>query len=422
MVHEIVDALGGRSIEVPDDARSTYHAAAAIASNHLVALLGQVQRVAAQAGIPLEAYLDLVRGTVDNVAALGPAAALTGPVARGDWETVARHLAALPADERTAYQAMANEAARLGGRERPGVGFGPRPGRRSRQQWSTRMPLTVLDRADSFRKALDAERQAGHSVGLVPTMGYLHAGHTSLMQRAAAECDVVAATSFVNPLQFAPGEDLAAYPRDPEGDQAKAAAAGVEILFAPPTDEMFPEPPLTAVTVASLSDTLEGASRPSHFAGVATVVTKLFALAGPCRAYFGEKDFQQLAVIRRLVQDLSLPVEVVGCPTVRDSDGLALSSRNAYLSAEERAVAPALYRALSAGRRLIEEHHETDAGAVRAAMHDVITAEPLVALDYAEVVNVADLSSLSTISGEVRLLIAARLGRARLIDNLGAAT
>jgi pantoate--beta-alanine ligase len=284
------------------------------------------------------------------------------------------------------------------------------------------MPLTVLDRADSFRKALDAERQAGHSVGLVPTMGYLHAGHTSLMQRAAAECDVVAATSFVNPLQFAPGEDLAAYPRDPEGDQAKAAAAGVEILFAPPTDEMFPEPPLTAVTVASLSDTLEGASRPSHFAGVATVVTKLFALAGPCRAYFGEKDFQQLAVIRRLVQDLSLPVEVVGCPTVRDSDGLALSSRNAYLSAEERAVAPALYRALSAGRRLIEEDHETEAAAVLAAMHAVISAEPLIALDYVKVVNAADLSSLSTISGEVRLLIAAHLGRARLIDNLGAAT
>jgi len=282
--------------------------------------------------------------------------------------------------------------------------------------------LTVIDRADAFHKALEAERQAGRSVGLVPTMGYLHAGHTSLMRRAAAECDVGAATSFVNPLQFAPTEDLAAYPRDPEGDRAKAAAAGVDIFFAPPIDEMFPEPPRTAVTVAGLSEILEGKSRPSHFAGVATVVTKLFALAGPCRAYFGEKDYQQLAVIRRLVQDLSLPVEVVGCPTVRDTDGLALSSRNAYLTAAERAVAPALYRALSAGRRLIEEDHETDPAAVRAATHTMITAEPLMTLDYTEVVNAADLAPLSTISGEVRLLIAVRLGRARLIDNMGAAT
>ena len=284
------------------------------------------------------------------------------------------------------------------------------------------MPLTLLDGAEAFRKALDAERASGHTIGLVPTMGYLHGGHVSLMRRAAGQCDVVAATIFVNPLQFGPGEDLSAYPRDLDGDQAKAADAGVSYLFVPSREEMFPEEPLTIVSVAGTSDRLEGASRPGHFAGVATIVTKLFGLAGPCLAYFGEKDYQQLAVIRRLVHDLSLPVHVVGCPTVRDSDGLALSSRNAYLTAAERTVAPTLYRALSAGRRAIEEDHVTHPDEVRAAMRAVIASAPAITLDYAEVVSAADLSPLPTITGEVRLLIAARLGRARLIDNMGATT
>lgn len=210
--------------------------------------------------------------------------------------------------------------------------------------------LTVLDRRDEFRKALDAERAAGRSIGLVPTMGAFHAGHTSLMRTAAVECDVVAATLFVNRLQFGPAEDLATYPRDLEGDLAQAETAGVTYLFAPSEAEMFPEAPITAVTVAGLSDVLEGAARPGHFTGVATIVAKFLALAGTCRAYFGEKDFQQLAVIRRMVADLSLPAEIVGCPIVRDADGLALSSRNAYLTPEQRAVAPALHQALLAGR------------------------------------------------------------------------
>jgi pantoate--beta-alanine ligase len=280
--------------------------------------------------------------------------------------------------------------------------------------------LTVLDRKDAFRKALDAERGAGRRVGLVPTMGALHAGHLSLMARAAAECDVVAATLFVNPLQFAPSDDLSAYPRDAAGDAAKTDQAGVAFLFAPDQSEMFPAPSLTSVAVAGVSEGLEGEHRPGHFTGVATIVTKLFALAGTCRAYFGEKDFQQLAVIRRLVDDLSLPVEVIGCPTVRASDGLALSSRNAYLTAEERAVAPALYRALSTGRSAIEESHETDPDAVRRVMAEVIDAEPRFTLDYADVVASGDLVRLNPLAGEIRLLIAARLGRARLIDNLGA--
>jgi pantoate--beta-alanine ligase len=280
------------------------------------------------------------------------------------------------------------------------------------------MTLAVLDRLEPYRKALDSERGAGRTVGLVPTMGALHAGHVSLIRRAAAECDVVAVTLFVNPLQFGPHEDLAAYPRDLDGDLAKVEEAGGAYVLAPPVAEMFAEPPLTSVTVAGLSDGLEGASRPGHFAGVATIVAKLFAASGSCRAYFGEKDYQQLAVIRRMALDLGFPVEVIGCPTVREPDGLALSSRNAYLTPAERAVAPVLHRALVAGRQAIEAG-ERDPGAVSDAMAAVIAAEPAVELDYAAV-TADDLSPLSAVTGDVRLLIAARLGNARLIDNLGA--
>src|SRR5205823_4752076 len=190
-------------------------------------------------------------------------------------------------------------------------------------------------------------RAQGQRVGLVPTMGYLHAGHASLIEAAARDNDVVAVTVFVNPLQFGPTEDLAAYPRDLERDTKLAEQAGASVVFAPSVEEMYPTgEPLTTVAVRQVSEPLEGRFRPTHFAGVATVVAKLFALAGPCRAYFGEKDYQQLAVIRRMSADLSFPVEVVGCPTVRDPDGLAKSSRNAYLTTEERAVAPTLHRAL----------------------------------------------------------------------------
>jgi pantoate--beta-alanine ligase len=316
------------------------------------------------------------------------------------------------------------------------------------------MRLTVLDRRDGFRKALDAERAAGRTIGLVPTMGALHAGHTSLMRQAAAECDVVVASLFVNRLQFGPAEDLATYPRDFDGDLAQAEMAGVAYLFAPTETEMFPEPPITAVTVAGLSDVLEGAARPGHFTGVATIVAKLLALAGPCRAYFGEKDYQQLAIIRRLVADLSLPAEIVGCPIVRAGDGLALSSRNAYLTPDQRSVAPALYQALLAGRAaaaargaptapggagLLPPSARTaptapagadlpaapaaaaapvDAESVRAAMVARVARHPAFQLDYAEVVDAIDLSPLTVVDRDARLLIAARLGRTRLIDNL----
>lgn len=279
--------------------------------------------------------------------------------------------------------------------------------------------MQIHETIGAFRKALDAERAAGRTVGLVPTMGFLHDGHASLMTRAATECDVTAATIFVNPLQFGPGEDLDAYPRDLDGDIATATTARITHLFTPSRREMFPGDVATSVRVAGLSEMLEGASRPGHFDGVATIVAKLFAIAGPCRAYFGEKDFQQLAVIRRMVSDLSLPVEVVACETVRDASGLALSSRNAYLSADERRAATVLSRALQLGLGCIERG-ERDPAAVCSVIEQEIAREPLATLDYAAAVDAETLQPPSLLSGAVQLLVAARVGSARLIDNVGA--
>jgi len=269
------------------------------------------------------------------------------------------------------------------------------------------------------RWVLDEARREGGTVGLVPTMGYLHDGHLSLMAAARADTDLVVATIFVNPLQFAPGEDLASYPRDPEGDRAKAQRAGVDLLFSPEHAEMYPEPVLTTVSVGGLSQSMEGASRPTHFAGVATVVAKLFAIVGPCRAYFGEKDFQQLAVVCRMAADLSFPVEVVGCPIVREPDGLAMSSRNAYLTPEEREAAPVLQRALKAGAASVLAG-ERDPAAVTALVGEIIAAEPRAELDYVALVDPATLEPPpgELKAGTYRLLTAARLGTPRLLDNI----
>jgi pantoate--beta-alanine ligase len=264
--------------------------------------------------------------------------------------------------------------------------------------------MRVLDRGDQLRKELETARAAGHRIGLVPTMGALHEGHASLIRRSASECDLTVVTVFVNPLQFNPSEDLDDYPSDLDNDVEVAVASGAALVFAPPVEEMYPGgPPGVTVHVAGV-DVLEGASRPGHFDGVATVVAKLFNLAGPCRAYFGEKDWQQLGVVRRLSADLSFPVEVVACPTVREPDGLACSSRNVRLSREERGAAPVLHRALSTAA-LAMAAGECDPDVVRRLMANLVAKEPLADLDYAEVL--AD-----------RLVIAARFGSVRLIDNV----
>ena len=278
--------------------------------------------------------------------------------------------------------------------------------------------MRVFTTIADARAFLDDVRRDRRSVGLVPTMGYLHAGHASLVEASVAANDVTLVTVFVNPLQFAPDEDLAAYPRDLDADVALAGAAGADAVLAPSVDEMYPQPIATTVTVGGISARLEGASRPTHFDGVSTVVAKLFAIAGPCRAYFGEKDFQQLAIVRRMAFDLSLPVEVVGCPIVREPDGLAMSSRNVYLTDAERSGAPVLHRALRLGVDLVERGERSSA-VVRRAMLDLIAAVPEAAVDYVAIVDAATFDEVDPLAGEIRLLVAVRFGRARLIDNVG---
>ena len=301
------------------------------------------------------------------------------------------------------------------------------------------MPVEVIQQAPVWRERMDACRRAAFAtdqgpapvptpshVALVPTMVALHAGHMSLIRRAAGERGrggTVAVTIYVNPLQFGAGEDLAAYPRSLDNDLRRAEEAGADLVFAPSPDQMWPDGPdarRTTVAVGRLTDAMEGEKRPGHFDGVTTIVAKLLSLTGPCWAYFGEKDFQQLAVVRRMVSDLSLPVEVVGCPTVRDGDGMAFSSRNAYLSPEERAVGPNLFYALLAGKRAIEDDAIDDPEKVEAIMAESVGRHPDFTLDYCRVARPDDLTRPARITREVRLFMAAHLGRARLIDNVAA--
>ena len=290
---------------------------------------------------------------------------------------------------------------------------------------ASRDPLVIerpvlIERIGDLRGRLDAARAQGRTVGFVPTMGAFHAGHCSLMRTARANHDIVVVSLFVNPLQFGSGEDLDRYPRDLAGDLAAAGAAGADILFAPPVEEMypgFPAPPLTTVSVAGLTEGLCGSSRPGHFDGVATVVTKLFGIVGPSTAYFGRKDAQQLAVVRRMAADLCLPVEIVGCPLVREADGVAMSSRNRNLSPAEREAATVIYRGLQSGAELVLGG-ERDAGRLRRVVANVLTTEELVRLEYAEVVAADTLAPLEVLDGEVLVAVAARVGQVRLIDNM----
>jgi len=268
-----------------------------------------------------------------------------------------------------------------------------------------------------LRAATDAARASGAGVGFVPTMGALHAGHRALLARARAENGLVVASVFVNPLQFGPAEDLASYPRDREADLAVLAAEGTDLAFLPAEGEVWPAPPEVRLQVGALADRLEGLVRPGHLDGVATVVAKLLHLAGPSRAYFGQKDAQQLAVVRRMVEDLAFPNEIVACPTVREPDGLAVSSRNAYLSAAERERATALYRALSAGRTAFQAGRR-DRAAVEAAARDLLEDVPGVEPDYVALVEEATFEPAKQAEPGQVLAAAARVGRTRLIDNV----
>ncbi|GDY10097.1 pantothenate synthetase [Planctomycetia bacterium] len=281
------------------------------------------------------------------------------------------------------------------------------------------LPREMLITADfsELRRSVAAARHAGQIIGCVPTMGALHAGHISLMQQAHAECDFVIATLFVNPTQFGPQEDLQKYPRPFEADCDKCRVAGVDLLFHPSVESIYPPGYSTFVEVEGLTTKWEGAVRPTHFRGVTTVVAKLLNLTQPDKAYFGQKDFQQQAIIRRMCRDLDMPTEIVTCPTVRDPDGLALSSRNAYLNVTERASGLSLYRALCLARDKVRTG-EKDLAAIRLAMRAEMEQTPGVAVDYATIADPDSLVELNEPQPRMVALVAARVGPTRLIDNL----
>jgi pantoate--beta-alanine ligase len=277
--------------------------------------------------------------------------------------------------------------------------------------------MEVIRYAGEIRAACAAARASGRSLGFVPTMGFFHEGHLSLMQRARGERDAVVVSIFVNPLQFGPAEDFMSYPRDLDHDLATAEKEGVDLVFAPEVDEMFPNGhPQVTVDPGPIADRLEGAARPGHFRGVCTVLARLFQLIGPSHAYFGEKDAQQLAVVRMMVRDLAFPVEIQGCPIVREGDGVAMSSRNIYLSRDERAAARCLSEALRIAMDAVRDG-ELDTTKLTTLMRERIEAEPLAELDYASVVDDASFEEVRELDRPARAVVAARVGKPRLIDN-----
>lgn len=280
--------------------------------------------------------------------------------------------------------------------------------------------LTVVRTIAGARAAIAAFRLAGRTIGLIPTMGALHAGHLSLVRAALERSDIPMTSIFVNPTQFGPNEDFGAYPRDEEGDFAKLRAAGCRIVFAPEPTEMYPGPMLTTVHVAGITDGLCGPLRPGHFDGVATVVSKLLMIAMPDRAFFGEKDYQQLQVIKRMVRDLAMPIEIVGMPTVRESDGLAMSSRNRYLTTTERATARALHHALTSVAAAVRDG-KASCLAITADAAKTLLVEGFDKVEYLTVVDAESLAPLEHVAGPARVIAATRLGRTRLIDNIAVA-
>jgi pantoate--beta-alanine ligase len=277
--------------------------------------------------------------------------------------------------------------------------------------------MRICDTIEDIRAACRAARRGGKRLGFVPTMGALHEGHLSLVRAARASCDAVAASIFVNPMQFGPNEDLAKYPRSFERDRELLEKESVELLFAPSVEEMYPAGAVTWVTVEGLSSKLDGRSRPGHFRGVTTVVAKLFHIVEPDAAFFGQKDAAQVAIVRRMARDLNLPVEIVACPIVREPDGLAMSSRNAYLDPQQRKQALVLHRGLLQVKKSWEEG-EREAGKLLTVGRDELAAEKSVRLDYLEIVDSDSLDPVENTAGGALVAVAAFVGMTRLIDNI----
>lgn len=276
--------------------------------------------------------------------------------------------------------------------------------------------MKIEETVQGVREQVKAWRKEGFSVGLVPTMGYLHEGHKSLIDKAVAENDKVVVSVFVNPIQFGPSEDLASYPRDLNRDAKLCEGAGADLVFHPADEEMYFDDFCTYVDMDDLTKGLCGKTRPTHFRGVCTVVSKLFHIVAPDRAYFGQKDAQQLAVIRRMVRDLNFDLEIVGCPIVREEDGLAKSSRNTYLNEAERVAAVILHKGLNTGEEMLKAG-ETDAAKIVSAIRETIESEPLAKIDYVELVDWNTLKPVETVQAEVLAAVAVYIGKTRLIDN-----
>lgn len=277
------------------------------------------------------------------------------------------------------------------------------------------MEMEVIQKPEEMQKRSLELRSQGKTIGFVPTMGYFHEGHLSLMRRARQECDVVVISIYVNPLQFGPREDFDRYPRDLQRDLKMAEEVGVDIVFAPSDEDMYPEGYQTFVEVTELTRSLEGFYRPGHFRGVTTVVAKLFNIVLPHKAYFGEKDFQQLRVVQRMVRDLNFPIEIVPCPTVRETDGLAMSSRNTYLNPEERKAATVLHQALKAADELFKSG-ERNVANLKAKVWEVLAMEPLARPQYVEIVDTQTLEPVFVVDRPAVILLAVFIGQARLID------
>lgn len=275
--------------------------------------------------------------------------------------------------------------------------------------------MKIVETIQEVREQVKEWKKQGLSIGLVPTMGYLHEGHRSLMEAARKNNDKVVVSIFVNPMQFGPTEDLAEYPRDLNHDAALCDGVGVDLIFHPQPEEMYLDDFCSFVDMTGLTEGLCGKTRPIHFRGVCTVVTKLFNIVTPDNAYFGQKDGQQLAVIRRMVRDLNMDIQIVGCPIVREEDGLAKSSRNTYLSAEERKAALILSKTIALGEELAKT--EKDAKKVVAAMKENIETEPMAKIDYVEAVDALSMEPVDTLDGECMIAMAVYIGRTRLIDN-----